>query len=68
EVREEVAISEILLYLSPESNTVFTAAQLSRLSVEEMERALAALADYTSRQIVDRLRDDYYDSRPVAAR
>ena len=67
-VREEVAVSEVLIYLSPESNNVFTASQLSRLSVGEMERALAALADYTSRQIVDRLRDDYYDSRPVAAR
>jgi len=68
DVREEVAISEVLIYLSPESNNVFTASQLARLSVAEMEEALAALADFTSRRIVDRLRNDYYESRPLASR
>lgn len=67
-IRTTEPVTDVPLGLGTSIGNVVTAAALSNLSVEEMVVALEHLADFTARQFTGKLRHDYYDSRPHAAR
>jgi hypothetical protein len=65
-IREYEPVSRATLGLGTTFGNVFTAAALSRLSVEEMTAALEHLAAYAADRLTLALRDDYYESRSAA--
>lgn len=62
-IREREVLSGSMFGLPAVAGNVITARALSRLSEEDMQRGLDNLADYVATRVVERLRDDYYDSR-----
>ena len=62
-IREREVLSGSLFGMPAAAGNVITARALSRLSEEDMQRGLDNLADYVATKVVERLRDDYYDSR-----
>ena len=62
-IREREVLSASLFGMPAAAGNVITARALSRLSEEDMQRGLDNLADYVAGKVVERLRDDYYDSR-----
>ena len=62
-IREVEPVSHAGIGLGTTFGNVFTAAALSKLSVEEMVIALEHLADFTAAHLTAALRHDYYVSR-----
>ena len=62
-IREREVLSGSLFGMPAAAGNVITARALSGLSEEDMQRGLDSLADYVANKVVERLRDDYYDSR-----
>ena len=62
-LEETEPVSDAFIGLGPSFGNVFTAAQLARLSVDEMVVALEHLADYTAARLTAALRHDYYARR-----
>lgn len=64
EVREREVLDAALFGLPAAAGNVVTARALARLTEEEMTAGLERLADYVAGRVVDRLRTDYFRSRP----
>ncbi len=62
-IEEREVLSGSLFGMPAAAGNVITAQALSRLSEEDMRRGLDNLADYVASKVVERLRDDYYQSR-----
>lgn len=63
EVREREVLTNTLFGLPPAAGNVVTARALARLSVEEMARGLARLAEFAADRVTRTLREDFLESR-----
>jgi hypothetical protein len=60
---EREVLTNTLFGLPPAAGNVVTARALARLSVEEMERGLARLAEFAADRVTRKLRKDFLESR-----
>lgn len=63
ELREREVLTNTLFGLPPAAGNVVTARALARLSVEEMTRGLARLAEFAAGRVTQELREDFLKSR-----
>jgi hypothetical protein len=63
ELREREVLTNTLFGLPPAAGNVVTARALARLSVEEMTRGLARLAEFAASRVTQELREDFLESR-----